>query len=185
MRLPMPKKAVQDALGLKDIVGKAATLNGMKADFSAKPFTNQPGNGLHVHVHLADADGQNVFYKDDATMSDALKFSIGGLLHWMPEHMKIFVPTEESRMRFQYAGDHTPTTVSWGANNRTCAIRLPDNHSHTKHIEHRVSGADADPKAVIEAILEAIHWGLTNKADPGAQIHGDAKLDMYKLPKLV
>lgn len=178
------EKATEDIVRIKDIIAKAATLNGMKADFSAKPFTNQPGNGLHVHVHLEDYTGRNVFYKDDVMISDALKYSIGGLLYWLPTHMTVFAPKPESYDRFHYAGAHTPTTVSWGANNRTVAVRLPDARPHNKHIEHRVPGADADPKQTIELILDAMCWGIANKADPGEQIYGDANLEMYHLPRL-
>lgn len=177
-------KSAQDCIRLKELLTKAAIPHGMKADFAAKPHADQPGNGLHVHVHLADNSGKNVFYKDDAIISDALKFSIGGLLAKMKDDMPIFAPTPQSYARFEQAGDHTPTTVSWGANNRTCAIRLPDARPELKHIEHRVAGADADPAKVIEAILEAMHFGLKNKCEPGTQIYGDAKLAMYKLPKL-
>lgn len=178
------EKAAQDVTRLKNILSKVAILHELKADFAAKPFADQPGNGLHVHVHLADHSGKNVFYKDDHTISDALKYAIGGLLAWLPASMAVFAPTPESYLRFTHAGDHTPTTVSWGANNRTVAVRLPDALPAQKHIEHRVAGADADPAKVIDAIVGAIHWGLVNKADPGTQIYGDAKLEMYRLPKL-
>jgi glutamine synthetase len=172
-----PEKTVADLIAFKDAAEK------LGADFSAKPYADQPGSGLHIHIHLMDKNGKNVFYKDDAVMSDPLKYAIGGLLAALPESMPIFAPNPESRARFQ-PGGNAPTTVSWGANNRTVAIRLPDKPHDSKHIEHRVAGADADPQAVMTAILDAIHDGLTRKLDPGPQIYGDASLEMYKLPKL-
>jgi glutamine synthetase len=178
-----PAKTAADIVALKDIIIETAATGGMKADFSAKPFAGQPGSGLHIHIHLEDAQGKNVFYKDDATISDALKWSIGGLLAWLPETMPVFAPYPESYARFA-PGGHAPTTVSWGANNRTVAIRLPDKPHDKKHIEHRVAGADADPYAVIGVILAAMHDGLTRRLDPGPQIYGDASLAMYNLPPL-
>ncbi len=106
-------------------------------------------------------------------MSDALKYAIGGLLTALPESMKIFAPNAESYARFA-PGGNAPTTISWGANNRTVAVRLPDAPHDKKRIEHRVAGADADPHAVIAAILEGIHDGLTRHLDPGPQTYGDA-----------
>jgi hypothetical protein len=47
-----------------------------------------------------------------------------------------------------------------------------------------VAGADADPEAVIAAILSGIHHGLAHKPALPPQIYGDAALDMYELPKL-
>jgi glutamine synthetase len=172
-----PEKTVADLIAFKTVAQK------LGADFSAKPFSDQPGSGLHIHVHLEDKTGKNVFYKDDSGMSDALKYSIGGLLADVQISMPIFAPSEKSFARFQ-PGGNAPTTVSWGANNRTVAVRLPDKPHDKKHIEHRVAGADANPAAVMKVILEAIYDGLTRKLDPGPQVYGDASLEMYGLTRL-
>lgn len=177
------QKAAGDCAALKLIISEAAQARGLAADFSAKPFTDQPGSGLHVHVHLEDAQGRNVFFKDDTSISDPLKHCIGGLLAHMQADMHIFAPTEASHARF-VAGSNAPLTVSWGANNRTTALRLPDTGYH-KRIEHRVAGADADPAQVVEAILKAMLDGLTNKTEPPAQVYGDASLPQYGLPLLL
>jgi glutamine synthetase len=177
-------KAGADMQCLKKLVNELAINYGMRADFSAKPVPEQPGSGLHVHVHLSDALGSNVFYKDDAIISDMLKYAIGGLVERLWDDLPIFAPTAASRERFRSPDHHTPTTISWGANNRTCAIRLPDSDNHIKRIEHRVSGADADPCLVIEAILAAIHWGITNRVEPPPQCYVDANLEKHGLQKL-
>jgi len=156
----------------------------MTADFSAKPLADQPGSGLHIHLHLEDETGRNVFVKNDAMISDALRWSLGGLLACMLADMPIFAPSEASYLRFQGAGDHTPTTISWGANNRTCALRLPDTGGYEKHIEHRVAGADADPASVIASIIAAVDYGLREQLDPGAQVYGRAQDAVYNLPRL-
>ena len=176
-------KIISDTERLKTILGEAASAHKMRADFSAKPVADDHGNGLHVHVHLEDEQGKNLYSKKDEAMSDALAHSIAGLLATMQENMPIFAPTAESRKRF-VAGSNAPTTLSWGANNRTCAIRLPDKPWDHKHIEHRVSGADADVAAVIRAILAGIDHGITNKLTPPPQIYGDASLPIYGLPQL-
>lgn len=179
-----PFKTARDTQALKILLASAGKPHGLTPDFSARPYSGQPGSGLHIHVHLADERGHNVFYKDDERMNDALKFSIGGLLATMREHMSIFAPGEKSFARFT-PGGMAPTTISWGANNRTVAIRLPEAAHDNKRIEHRVAGADADPGQVIAAILGGIHYGLTNKCDPGTQIYGDASQEQYGLPKLL
>lgn len=163
---------------LKAIVTEIAEKHAMQASFAAKPLPDEPGNGLHVHVHLEDEAGNNLYHKDDEVMSDPLAHSIAGLLALLPEQMAIFAPTEQSRARF-VAGSNAPTTISWGANNRSCAIRLPDKAWDNKHIEHRVAGADADVEAVIEAILRAIEYGMEHRLTPPPQMYGDASLTMY------
>ncbi len=178
-----PERCAYNATRLKALLCQLAMQTGMEVNFAAKPFEHRPGSGLHIHVHLEDAQGNNVYIKKDRIMSDALRFSLGGLLATMPGYMHIFAPDEESYARF-VAGANVPTTISWGANNRTTALRLPDKPSQYKHIEHRVSGADAEVRSVIDAILEGVAYGLQNRCDPGEQIYGDASLPMYNLPPL-
>ncbi|MFO0388972.1 MAG: glutamine synthetase [Alphaproteobacteria bacterium] len=177
------QKCANDTKLVKQLISDLAIKNNMKADFSAKPLVEQPGSGLHINVHLENDAGKNVFYKKDDIISDTLKFSIGGLLDRLPASMYIFAPSESSYARFTDKSN-APTTISWGANNRTVAIRLPDSAPDKKRIEHRVAGADAHPDAVIVAILAGIHHGLTNRISPPPQIYGDASLEMYNLQKL-
>ena len=178
------EKVISNTERLKALITALASDNGMRASFDAKPLENDVGSGLHIHVHLEDENGNNVFYKDDEQMSDELAFAIGGLLANMKNDLPIFVPTEESKKRF-VAGSNVPMTVSWGANNRSCAVRLPIKPHDKKHIEHRVSGADADVAAVIGAILKAIEQGIEQRIYPHQpQIYGDASLPMYGLPPL-
>ena len=179
-----PQQAIHQLVWLKSWLSEQAGNHRLKADFSAKPFTHQPGSGLHIHLHLEDEQGRNVFFKHDALMSEPLRWSIGGLLARLPHDMPIFAPHPESYLRFEHAGEHTPTTISWGANNRTCAIRLPDSKTHEKHLEHRVAGADADPVRVIEAVLAGVCYGLVERVEPPAQIYGRAGDSIYALPRL-
>jgi len=169
---------------------------GKVADFSAKPLADKPGSGLHVHVHLEDASGRNVFFREEEAFSPLLLNAIGGLLTFMNPCMVFFAPTEASYARITATtplqgmergkGDYnnSPTTVSWGTNNRSVAIRLPTKPLHNKHLEHRVAGSDADATQVIAAILAGVHYGLKAKCEPGEPIYGDASLAQYALPPL-
>jgi glutamine synthetase len=179
-----PGKIIRDTEQLKAVIREGAHMHGMRADFSAKPLENDQGSGLHVHVHLEDGLAKNLFWKKDEAMSAPLAHSIGGLLALMLEQMAIFAPDAKSRKRF-VAGGNAPTTVSWGANNRTCALRLPDKAWDNKHIEHRVAGADAEIAAVVEAILTAMAYGMEKELLPPPQIYGDASLPMYGLQRLL
>ncbi len=167
----------------KRVIQDAFILQNIKADFSAKPFPDQPGSGLHVHIHLEDGQCRNVFFREDEEFSPYLLHAIGGMLELMNPSMLIFAPHEESYLRFA-PGSNAPTTVSWGTNNRTVAIRLPNKPADNKHIEHRVAGSDADVAKVIDAILAGMYHGISNKCDPGKPVYGDASLPQYALPQL-
>lgn len=177
-------KAVRDTQALKALIFEVATECGLKADLSAKPHASQPGSGLHIHIHLADGEGINVFYKDDQIISNSLYCSIGGLLAWLPDCMPVFAPSNESYARFVPSPQgQAPLNVSWGANNRTVAVRLPDAAHHVKRVEHRVAGADADVEKVVAVLLASIHDGIRRTLEPGEQMYGDAALAKYDLPK--
>lgn len=167
---------------LHDVVTDWAKEHGLSADFSAKPAADQPGNGLHIHIDLIRDDMKSAYFKQDDSISDTLKYSIGGLLQWMLPSMAAFAPNEASYARF-VARNNAPITVSWGANNRTVALRLPDANDGLRHIEHRVAGSDANPEHVIALILAAIHDGLKQRYNIPEQIYGDAALEEYNLPR--
>ncbi len=177
-----PEKTVRDTNKLKDIISDLAVKHSMQVSFAAKPITDDFGSGLHIHIHLEDEQGKNQFIKDDSSISDTLNHALGGLLLWLPDTMPIFAPNEESYKRF-VAGSNGPLTVSWGANNRTVALRLPDSAKDNKRIEHRVAGADADILQVMYVILAAIHYGLATAVKPDGQVYGDAALEMYAKPR--
>lgn len=178
-----PKKTVRDAAKLKAIIATLSAMCGFPATFAAKPFEDQPGSGLHMHISLTDATGKNTFFKNDYDISPQLKHSIGGLVEWVPECMPVFAPAPESYARL-IPKFNAPITASWGANNRTTAVRLPDAPHDDKHIELRTSGADADAGLVMVVMLAAIHYGLKHKSDPGPQIFGDASLPSTNVPLL-
>lgn len=178
----LPITCARRTANLKPIITEFAASYGLRADFAAKPLANEPGSGLHIHIDLLDSDKHTVFFKQDDAISDALKHSIGGLLAWMLPCMPIFAPNPESYARF-VANNNAPLTVSWGANNRTVALRLPDAEGGHRHIEHRVAGSDANPYHVVAVILAAIHDGLASKYTIPEQIYGDAALDQYDLPR--
>lgn len=149
----------------------------------AKPFEQHPGNGLHIHISLHDEQGRNVFFKRNEVISVPLKHALGGLLEALPESMLLFAPTAASYARFCGAKD-APTSVSWGSNNRTTALRLPESRDGLKHLEHRVPGADANPEQALLAVLAGVHYGLHHQSDPGTPVFGDAFATNYTLPLL-
>jgi glutamine synthetase len=64
-------------------------------------------------------------------------------------------------------------TAHWGINNRNVALRIPRAAAPGTRVEHRVSGADANPNLVLAGILAGIRHGIVNKIDPGPIAEGD------------
>jgi glutamine synthetase len=192
-----PERIAQNTVILKEIIKQTAKTFRYKAIFDAKPFKDLPGNGLHIHLSLKNADGSNIFGKEKGEDEEAefLKYAVGGMCELLPESMLCFAPKKKSFKRFtaklnegkgvaQY--NNAPVNVSWGGNNRTVAIRIPasTHFPESRHLEHRVAGADADPTLAIAAVLAGAHFGITNTTSPGEKVYGNAYDGQYNLPEL-
>ena len=88
------------------------------------------------------------------------------------DSLAIFCPHANSYRRFQ-TGSYAPLAKSWGVNNRTVSFRVPGGPAISRHIEHRICGADANPYLAAAAVLAGIHYGITHQSDPGAAIEGN------------
>ncbi len=163
-----PVRACDQALLLKRAIKGIARRHGLLACFMAKPFMDQPGNGLHAHISLYTDEGRNIFAASGGNrgFSDEIRHAIGGLSRLMGESMALFAPNANSYRRFR-PGNYVPLSPSWGVNHRGVALRLPLADAENTRIEHRVAGADANPYLVLAAILAGIHHGLSEKIDPG------------------
>ena len=160
------------ALLRRAVVGVSRSL-GYNASFMSKPFADQSGNGMHVHVSLIDEDGNNVFQADTEEGDRLLAQAVAGLQATMAEAMAIFAPNLNVYRRFK-PDEFVPVTTDWGDNNRSVAFRIPPSDAANRRIEHRVSGAEANPYLVVAAILAGLHHGLAQKLDPGDKHNGNA-----------
>ena len=53
------------------------------------------------------------------------------------------------------------------------ALRIPAGSPKAARVEHRVSGADANPYLVLACVLAGVHYGMKNKLDPGEPTVGN------------
>ncbi len=139
----------------------------------SKPFADLTGNGMHLHVSMLDEAGRNVFEDASALGSERLRHAVGGMLATMAEAFGLFVPNVNAFRRFG-PNRFVPVTKSWGANNRSVALRVPAGPGSARRIEHRVPGADANPYLVLAAVLAGAHYGLVNRIEPGEAAEGNA-----------
>ncbi len=152
---------------------KAVSVNhGAEATFMAKPFSDIAGSGFHIHVSLEDKDGKNIFADENPEGSPELRHAVAGMKALLADSMAIFAPNMNSYRRFK-ANSYAPVAPTWGVNNRTVSFRVPAGGPNTRHIEHRCSGADANPYLAVAAVLAAVHHGMTNKLDPGPAVTGN------------
>jgi glutamine synthetase len=166
------RRAADHAVMLKQIVKAAARIAGFEATFMAKPYADRIGSGLHIHASILDAAGRNIFDDGSDEGTPALRHAIAGLQALMPESMALFAPSLNSYRRFE-PDMFAPVNRRWGVNNRSAGLRIPVSPGAARRVEHRVSGADANPYFALAAVLAGLHHGLTNKLDPGPAAIGN------------
>ncbi|HUX72461.1 MAG TPA: glutamine synthetase family protein [Steroidobacteraceae bacterium] len=163
-----PLRAADHAVLLKRIVKGVAMSMGLQATFMAKPFADQPGSGLHVHVSIVDEQGENRF--GAAGGERLLQQAVAGMQALMDDSLGICAPNFNSHRRF--LGPFVPRSRDWGYNNRSVAFRVPASAAAARRIEHRVAGADASPHLVLAVVLAAILHGIGRELSPTAPAAG-------------
>jgi glutamine synthetase len=165
-------RACDDAIMHKRMVKAIAAKHGMEATFMAKPFEASAGNGMHLHASLLDADGKNAFASEDPAGTPLLRECIAGMQATMADAFLIFAPNANSYRRFK-ANSYAPVAPTWGVNNRTVSFRVTAGPPNTRHVEHRIGGADANPYLAMAAMLAGMCHGIEHKLDPGAAVVGN------------
>ena len=176
----------------KYMTKQIAENHGLRATFMPKPFSNLTGNGCHAHVSLWDESGQNNLFEDaddEMGLSTLAYQFLGGIMHNVEELSSIFNPTVNSYKRINAprtlsGATWSPNSVSYGGNNRTHMVRIPD----AGRFELRLMDGAANPYLLQAGILAAGLDGMTHKRDPGERLdinmytHGHTVKGLKKLP---
>ena len=158
-------EAADRAVLFKTAVKEIAYRHGIIATFMAKINEGLPGCGGHVHQSLWDKAGKkNLFYneKDKFRMSELTKNYLAGQLYCLPEILPLFAPNINSYKRL-VQGAWAPTTLTWGMDNRTVALRVLANSSKSCRLETRVIGSDVNPYLAMAGCLASGLYGIKNK----------------------
>ncbi len=169
---PDALRACDDAIMYKRLVKAIAQAQGLEATFMAKPFADQAGSGMHIHVSVNDGSDANIFASDDPEGTPALRHAIGGMIGSVGDAFALFAPHANSYRRFK-ANSYAPVAPTWGVNNRTVSFRIPAGPPPSRHVEHRACGADANPYLAVAAVLAGMHHGMANRTDPGTAVVGN------------
>ncbi len=165
-------KAVDEAILFKRLIKGIAAKHGVTATFMAKPFVEHAGSGLHLHLSLEDGASVNVFADAAPEGSALLRHAVGGMQKTMAESVAIFAPNGNSYRRFR-PSSYAPIAPTWGVNNRSVSLRVPAGAPASRHIEHRVAGADANLYLAAATVLGAARLGIEQRLDPGPPIVGN------------
>ena len=148
--------------------------HGLRATFMPKPFSNLTGNGCHAHVSLWDKTGKKNFFhakNDEMGLSKLAYNFLGGVIHSADALCSIFNPTVNSYKRINAprttsGATWSPNAVTYGGNNRTHMVRIPDEG----RFELRLMDGASNPYLLQAGVLAAGMDGMNNKRDPGKRL---------------
>jgi glutamine synthetase len=168
-------QAADQAMMLKHSVKEIAASHGCTASFIAKLSPEWAGSSAHLHQSLHGPDGTPAFANpaDPGRLSATGEAYLAGVLDLAKDFTALYLPTINSYKRTE-GGSWAGSSVTWGTDNRTVAVRAIPDSGPAARIENRVPGADANPYLVIAGNLAAGLHGIGKGLAPPAAVTGNA-----------
>lgn len=155
---------------------------GKSLTFMAKP-NQREGSSCHIHMSLRGLDGSTVFWdKEKGQRTAVYEQFIAGVLKGMKEMTLFYAPNINSYKRFA-KGSFAPTSVAWGTDNRSCAVRLVGEGAAAR-MENRLPGGDVNPYLALAAMLASGLDGIENELELEPMTQGNAyESDAPQVPR--
>jgi glutamine synthetase len=149
---------------------------GMSLTFMAK-YDQREGNSCHIHLSLRGADDETVFWGPSTGSGHGGRTKLydhflAGLLATMADFTLLYAPNVNSYKRFA-AGSFAPTTLGWGQDNRTCALRVVG-QGRGARVENRVPGGDVNPYLALAAMIAGGLHGIEHELELPPETTGNA-----------
>ena len=154
---------------------------GLYATFMPKPKEDVAGSGMHINMTLLK-DGRNVFRTSDGSISDEVRYFVGGLLSHAKAIAAISNPTVNSYKRL-LNGHKAPSVISWAKKGESALIRLHHGADDTK-VELRFPDGSSNPYLLFALCITAGLDGIKNRIDPGKEfVKGTPADDFERMPE--
>jgi glutamine synthetase len=173
-------EAADQTMLFRNGVKEMCMQEGLTATFMAKWSDQEDGDSGHLHQSLWAADGsRNLFYDPDGhhRFSQLGLHYAAGVLQTLPEFTALYASNINSYKRF-VVGTWAPTSVTWGEETRTTALRLVPGSAASTRIENRVPGSDANPYLALAASIAGGLHGIEQQLALPPAARGNA----YALP---
>jgi glutamine synthetase len=171
---PLP---VADALTrYKNAFRVLARQHGLIGTFMPKPFEDQAGSGLHVHLSATETGEPGINLFDDTDdpvlgLSALGRHALGGLIHHGAALTALGASTVNSYKRF-LPGSWAPTHIAYAYASRAAFVRIPERET-ARRLELRSGDPAGNPYLFLTAILAAVLDGVQQQLDPGPPFPGD------------
>jgi glutamine synthetase len=163
-----------------------ARRHGLLGTFMPKPFGDQAGSGMHVHLSASPragtardrqaggGPGENLFDDPADTelgLSTLGRRALAGLLAHGAALTALGASTVNSYKRF-LPGSWAPTHVMYAYASRAAFIRIPERET-PRRLELRAGDAAGTAYIYLAGILAAMLDGIERRLDPGPAVPGD------------
>jgi len=174
------EKLIFDLEKVKVITKELAIQISLEADFSPTPFYDDCSSALQINLTVLDKNNQNLFAKNNENESTILLNSIAALLKLTPENLHFFTNLKGQNLRFDLVRNQklflkgkypAPVNLSWGYDNRSCAIRVVGK-AENRRLEYRIPDADINVKKALIKFLEIVNYGTMQNLKVPLQILG-------------
>ncbi len=156
----------------KNAAKEIAAQQGKAVTFMAK-YDQREGSSCHIHLSLRGDDGELVFWDGDTGERTALyDHFVAGVLATAADFTLLYAPNVNSYKRFA-DGSFAPTTIAWGLDNRTCAVRLVGSGAGAR-MENRLPGADVNPYLALAAMIAGGLHGIEQELPLEDELVGNA-----------
>ncbi|MDX1916077.1 MAG: type III glutamate--ammonia ligase [Methylophilus sp.] len=164
-------KSADNYILLKMGASEIANQMGMICSFMPKPFSNRPGNGMHMHMSIGDATNSNIFMdktdKNGLGLSKLAYHFLAGILEHAPALAAVCAPSVNSYKRLVVGrslsgATWAPAYIAYGDNNRSTLVRIPYGR-----LELRLPDGSCNPYLATAAVIAAGMDGVKRELDPG------------------
>ncbi|HZU75750.1 MAG TPA: glutamine synthetase family protein [Dehalococcoidia bacterium] len=167
--------AADQNIAVRETVRGVAMQHGAVASFAPKPFPEQAGSGMHVHLSLWSG-GRNALYAPERPhgLSALGSQFVAGILQHLPGLLALTCPSVNSYSRLQ-PNSWSSAYTCWGLDNREASVRVPSLfrgiEEASTNLEIKAVDGSANPYLALGGILAAGLDGIARRLDPGEPVN--------------
>ena len=170
-------KMCDEEFMFRETVRGICNKHGILTSFMPKPFQDQAGSGMHMHISLWK-DGKNLLFddNDEYKLSNLGKYFVGGILKHIKALCAFTAPTVNSYKRL-VPHSWASAFTCYGFDNREAPIRVisgqKGNEEKSYNIEFKPIDGTCNPYLAAAVILAAGMDGVKNEIEPGKPVLSD------------
>ena len=170
-------QAADRQITFRETVRGVALEHELTASFMPKIFTDQAGNGCHLHLSLWEGE-ENIIPDPDGMggISKTARSFIAGILEHLPALMALTTPSVNSYRRIR-PHSWSGAFRAWGFDNREAAVRVPSSFTSLSstnfapnNFELKTVDAAANPYLALGSVISAGLDGIKRNLELGEPV---------------